>query len=243
MLTVHGTAQSPTMQQLSLNALQMQTHLVVRRAALTLLTCKSSQLLLLRASQSDSMEWDTLTEAATYQIQAGQSGWFCRQPDAPPHPTPATDRKVAPPARQAHHINLHVCVQSQIEAERQDHEAAIADWERNHHEAVESAEQWKAFADKLTADQEALRAQLGTERQQLQVSHARVLYRQCQIWLRSSQGRAAAADSAFLSLAATAASVRSGTVDPAATLAVPALALSWPGREAQSLCRSRLNVV
>ena len=65
-----------------------------------------------------------------------------------------------------------MCLQSQIEAERQDHEAAIADWERNHHEAVESAEQWKAFADKLTADQEALRAELGAERQQLQVSQA-----------------------------------------------------------------------
>ena len=69
-------------------------------------------------------------------------------------------------------FNLRMCVQCQIEAERQDHEAAIADWERNHHEAVESAEQWKAFADKLTADQEALRAELGAERQQLQVSQA-----------------------------------------------------------------------
>ena len=80
--------------------------------------------------------------------------------------------RLNPQPRRRSTVNLHICLQSQIEAERQDHEAAIADWERNHHEAVESAEQWKAFADKLTADQEVLRVELGAERQQLQVSQA-----------------------------------------------------------------------
>ena len=48
--------------------------------------------------------------------------------------------------------------------------ASDADWESRMKDAVSSAEQWKAFAEKLGAEKEALQSTLASAEQQLQVS-------------------------------------------------------------------------
>ena len=66
--------------------------------------------------------------------------------------------------------NRSGCLQASLEAQKQEHEGAVAEWERSHLDAVDSADKWKAWADELAATRDALQDELGQAQQQLQVS-------------------------------------------------------------------------
>ncbi len=56
-----------------------------------------------------------------------------------------------------------------MDSSRQERESSDAEWDARHQEAVDSAEQWKAFADKLTKEKEEQQQQLASASSELQV--------------------------------------------------------------------------
>ncbi len=65
-------------------------------------------------------------------------------------------------------------LQEALDSSRQERESSDAEWDARHQEAVDSAEQWKAFADKLTKEKEE-QQQLASASSELQVEHMRLL--------------------------------------------------------------------
>ena len=59
--------------------------------------------------------------------------------------------------------------EEKLVALQQDKDASDSDWEQRLKEAVDSAEQWKAFAEKLGSEKDSLSAQIGDLETQLQV--------------------------------------------------------------------------
>lgn len=66
-------------------------------------------------------------------------------------------------------------LQEALDSSRQERESGDAEWDARHQEAVDSAEQWKAFADKLTKEKEEQQQQLASASSELQVEHMRLL--------------------------------------------------------------------
>ncbi len=60
-------------------------------------------------------------------------------------------------------------LQEALDSSRQEREGSDAEWDARHQEAVDSAEQWKAFADKLGKEKEEQQQQLATASADLQV--------------------------------------------------------------------------
>ena len=61
-------------------------------------------------------------------------------------------------------------LQEALDSSRQERESSDAEWDARHQEAVDSAEQWKAFADKLTKEKEEQQQQLASASSDLQVN-------------------------------------------------------------------------
>ncbi len=68
-------------------------------------------------------------------------------------------------------------LQEALDSSRQERESSDAEWDARHQEAVDSAEQWKAFADKLTKEKEVQQQQLASASSELQVELMRLLLR------------------------------------------------------------------
>jgi len=66
-------------------------------------------------------------------------------------------------------------LQEALDSSRQERESSDAEWDARHQEAVDSAEQWKAFADKLTKEKEEQQQQLASASSELQVELMRLL--------------------------------------------------------------------
>ena len=64
---------------------------------------------------------------------------------------------------------LNVTMQEALGTSRQERESGDAEWDARHQEAVDSAEQWKAFADKLAKEKEEQQQLLATASTDLQV--------------------------------------------------------------------------
>ena len=59
--------------------------------------------------------------------------------------------------------------EAELAALHQEKDASDSDWEQRLKEAVDSAEQWKAFAEKLGNEKEKLCAEIGDVEGELQV--------------------------------------------------------------------------
>ena len=59
--------------------------------------------------------------------------------------------------------------QAALDSSKQEREASDAEWDARHQEAVDSAEQWKEFADKLGKQKEEQQQQLDAVSAELQV--------------------------------------------------------------------------
>ena len=66
-------------------------------------------------------------------------------------------------------------LQEALDSSKQERESSDAEWDARHQEAVDSAEQWKAFADKLTKEKEEQQEQLTSASAELQVELMRLL--------------------------------------------------------------------
>lgn len=62
-----------------------------------------------------------------------------------------------------------------MDSGKQEKESSDAEWDARHQEAVDSAEQWKAFADRLGSEKEAVQQQLAAVSAELQVSRTAYL--------------------------------------------------------------------
>ncbi len=84
-----------------------------------------------------------------------------------------------------HMLNVTGCrpaalpLQEALDSSRQERESSDAEWDARHQEAVDSAEQWKAFADKLTKEKEEQQQQLASASSELQVELMRLLHVEC----------------------------------------------------------------
>lgn len=61
-------------------------------------------------------------------------------------------------------------MQEALASSKQEQESNDAEWDARHQEAVDSAEQWKEFADKLDKEKEEQKQQLASASADLQVS-------------------------------------------------------------------------
>ena len=64
----------------------------------------------------------------------------------------------------------HIVLQVALASNKQEQESNNAEWDARHQEAVDSAEQWKEFADKLSKEKEEQQQQLASASADLQVS-------------------------------------------------------------------------
>ena len=62
-----------------------------------------------------------------------------------------------------------ILAQVAFDTKQEEQKASEAEWDTRHQEAVDSAEQWKAFADKLSSEKENLQQQLNGCTAELQV--------------------------------------------------------------------------
>ena len=69
----------------------------------------------------------------------------------------------------AHYIALQM-LQVALASNKQEQESNDAEWDARHQEAVDSAEQWKEFADKLSKEKEEQQQQLASAFADLQVN-------------------------------------------------------------------------
>lgn len=60
-------------------------------------------------------------------------------------------------------------LQAAYDSKQEEHKASDAEWDARHQEAVDSAEQWKEFADKLASEKEIQQQQLDSSNADLQV--------------------------------------------------------------------------
>lgn len=68
-----------------------------------------------------------------------------------------------------HNIALHL-LQVALASSKQEQESNDTEWDARHQEAVDSAEQWKEFADKLSKEKEEQQQQLASASANLQAS-------------------------------------------------------------------------
>ena len=61
-------------------------------------------------------------------------------------------------------------LQAALASSKQEQESNDAEWDARHQEAVDSAEQWKEFADKLSKEKEEQQQKLASASADLQVS-------------------------------------------------------------------------
>ena len=61
-------------------------------------------------------------------------------------------------------------MQAALASSKQEQESNDAEWDARHQEAVDSAEQWKEFADKLSKEKEEQQQQLASASADLQVT-------------------------------------------------------------------------
>ena len=63
-------------------------------------------------------------------------------------------------------------MQAAVASSKQEQNSSDAEWDARHQEAVDSAEQWKEFADKLSKEKDEQQQQLASASKGLQVRAA-----------------------------------------------------------------------
>lgn len=71
-------------------------------------------------------------------------------------------------------------LQAAYDSKQEEHKVSDAQWDARHQEAVDSAEQWKEFADKLSREKEDQQQQLNSVNAELQVCSLDSMQQDCQ---------------------------------------------------------------